>query len=189
MTPNPDSSIPGGWNGNISINPRKNESFHRSSMDVTEDQMKEVYRLLYPFIASEFVHRSDLAAYTMQIKKEFDLELKRVNAIIDQLLQIIQNHTHISAPPGSPTSPIFVLLPSLEISSWSSLSEDPEFKHGENHILPKDKYLPALRRRDDKTPDNVTNADPANNIISQLSGTILTPFDAGKDVERFVDGK
>jgi hypothetical protein len=129
------------------------KSINREPIEITKDQIRILYTLLYPFIATEFVHRQDLKKWSDNILKQLTDMIDAFNNEMNQLIQKLNTHTHTSSAPSTPTSP--PLPPSFntpEMNPWTSKSEDSDFKHGESLITQTDfEILEMLHRLKDMT--------------------------------------
>lgn len=180
----------GMWNPTVLMDARKIKTFNRQPIDVTKDQTKYLYTLLYPFIASEFVHRTDMFNYITKLMEQFQAEIRSLNQQLSSLHSQVTSHTHIGNL-GSPTSPSninpaqpgFPGYTKPELKLWKTKPEDNEFKFGESLILAARQSIPALQKRNpNKAADKVVNTKDAHKITSQLAkGDYLAPFDIEED--------
>lgn len=184
-TPNTNTLQLGMWDETIVSDLNKLNTFNRDQIDITKDQLRHLYILLYPFIAAEYVHRSDLHKYMATITKEFQDKIDILNQQHDKLKKEMDLHTHIGNL-GGPTSPVTIApaqpvqgFTQLELELWKSQPEDDIFKLGEELIVNENNAIPTLQQRDpDKPAKNVKNTSEAIKVENQISGgEVLAPFD------------
>jgi hypothetical protein len=187
--PNANTIQIGMWNASIASDYEKISSFNREPIQVTGDQIKHLYLLLYPLVASEFVHRSDLENWAETIMQQFQEKIEDLNKQLSQQKQDLDSHTHLGNM-GSPTSPPTIApaqpvsgftLPKLEM--WNSKPEDDEFKFGESIIIRAIDATPSLQQRDVKSSAGQTkNTADEFKIENQIAdGQYLHPFDVEDD--------
>lgn len=183
--PNTNTLQLGMWDESILVDLDKLNTFNRDQIDITKDQLRHLYVLLYPFIASEFVHRSDMHKYIATITKEFQDKVDILNEQHRALKKEMDLHTHIGNL-GGPTSPVTIApaqpvqgFTQLELELWKSQPEDDIFKLGEELIVSENDMIPSLQQRDpDKAAINVENTSEDIKTDNQISGgDILPPFD------------
>ena len=82
--------------------PRNYLAINRSPAAVTADQMRTLYKLLYPFINSEFKHREDLREFTTKLVQALDAIIDDINNQFRSQANALQTHIHLH--PMGPTS-------------------------------------------------------------------------------------
>ena len=178
------------WSPDAASNIKKNLSLNMTGLEVAKDQFIQLYFMVYPYIASEFVHRDDLQRWATDINEDFQNKIDKLNDEISNLHQELQSHIHIGNM-GSPTSssmdsklsPIVYTKPVVEI--WSFLPEDDKYKHGEKQVVTDSNYTKnLLHRNPDSKAENYT---PAENIeVTTIFGDAykFIPFDEyGTDLD------
>lgn len=159
------------YSAKIASDPKKLMSLNIKPSDTTKNQLPELYIMLYPFIAGEYVHREDFYNYTNAMKKEFDVLVKAFNAQVKALTTLIQTHIHPSAVPVSPSVTQFS---TPEFKTWTT---DPLlFTFGEQLITPASNYSTSIDHRNPLM--KTTSYSPVKSITTEyLTSLKLVPFD------------
>lgn len=175
QTPNATAVQVGMWNTKIAADAKKFQSINRLPVDITNDQMVQLYLLVYPFITTDFVHRSDLQKWAQVISQELSNEIEKLNNQINTLKLELDRHVHIGNL-GAPTSPVQELFTKPQLSMWKAKPEDQQFKYGESLITDTSKYSSNSTHR-------LPTAD-ASNTSTKLKISVLfdkqlkfVPFD------------
>ena len=173
--PNDNPISIGMWNVAAAADPRKITAFNRPPSEITRDQLRQLYVLLYPFIAADFVHRTDMSQWVTQMGSEFDTILSTYYQDMIQWVKTNHDtHQHIGNN-GAPTSPAFSVSPFSEppeLKRWSTHIEDAQYKNGEQHITTS---LLGMLTRD--TQADIAISTAYNISLLLAGGDIITPFD------------
>jgi len=172
--PNANAAQIGMWNKTITPESKQFKSINRSPVELTEDQLIQLYMLLYPFIASEFSHRQD-------IKKWADDFMKKYNDDQSKQSSDILGHTHSNGNNGSPTG---APLQSISTPDLSIYPEDSDYKKGEALIAKTSKFSKLLLHRH---PAQDSGVDGKLKVPDEYKRQdILIPFDLSDD-EGFIN--
>lgn len=150
--------------------------------DITKDQIVQLYLLMYPFIASEFVHRMDLKKYIDNALDEFNKNISDFNSRLDSMANTINTHTHTSYSPNTLTStpPASVSSPSLD--SWSTRPEDGGYHSGEDAIVETSNYTNIMKHRDPSFDAGLSNTSKSVDVVDiYSSNNNFVPFDMSGD--------
>lgn len=135
------------WNPDLVIDANKLGSLNRQPVEITEDQLIQLYIMLYPMIITEFVHKADFVAYINAMKAEFEAQIQSLNSQLAALTLNYNNHIHTT--PSGPAAPIPILsqasAPSL--TGWTVSPVDPQFSLGEKLITFFSQYSSKIEHR------------------------------------------
>lgn len=183
MKPEASAIRVGMWNAGIVGNVRKFDAFNRQPIEVTKDQLGHLYLLLYPMMASEFVHRTDMYKYIEMIMQQQQQRYDELNKKFIKLKNQLDMHTHIgnmglptSNPRIAPAQPVEGFQ-ELQIELWTAKPEDSDFKSGEGHIVKATDTVPALQQRNKLPAEKVLNTADEYKIEEQVKIIHLPPFD------------
>ena len=170
----------GAWNKKIALQRDKVGALNRDPLDITKDQIRQLYAILYPFVAADFVHRTANERFEEKVLDEVKQIIKQFNTDVKRWVATELNmHQHIgnNGAPVSPPTAVKNIGDLPELKAWESLPENGNFMDGEDHIVDANKGVPAknIRHRDTKGNDKVKTKYPINKQLS--GGPILTPFD------------
>lgn len=177
---NPNSSIEeiGAWNKQLASDVKKLESFNLTPVEVTKDQLIQLYLLLYPFIASEYVHRSDLVKWEEKIRQEFLTELQKINSSIESLKTFDITHVHSGVTTGPGSSAVAAGAPPVTQSAEAWKAKPEDYKQGEGLITGGSNYTQSMNHRDPKK--DATGYSPKIKISDEFKkAEKYKPFDAG----------
>lgn len=164
------------YNKDLLSDVKKLKAINITGKDLTKDQLIQAYILLYPFIASEFVHREDMILFISKLKLEFDTEVEKLNLKLDLLTKEAQNHIHAANGTAPSVSAKTLTAPSLTL--WKT--EPNDFTFGESLITDSSSYTKNLNHR---TPSaEPTQFTPKVSISTAFTQAIkFVPFDIGGD--------
>jgi len=170
----------GAWNKKVALTTIKRDALNRDPLDVTKDQIRQLYVILYPFIAADFVHRSANELFEEKVLDEMKKAASEFNKSLKQWVSTqLNTHQHIgnSGAPVSPPSAIKPIGNTPDLDVWESLPENGKFTDGEDHIVKANKMVPSknINHRDKKTNRKVHTIYNIDKLLS--GGNILTPFD------------
>jgi len=177
------------WNQELVFDRTKRAALNRDSLDITLDQMKQLYVLLYPYIQADFKHRDDIYRHLEDFKKHLNTIIADFNTKLTQLKVEIDTHTHFSAAPGSPTTP--PVSPSTLLSVQSIGFPDTETipynEASSGHVSLKvvsGSHPTSYYKRNVLANKfvNTQASKPAPSIETLLSkgARVFTPFDVGE---------
>lgn len=162
----------GTWNKVVATDIRKFKAINRRPIDITKDQMRKLYMFLFPFIASEFVHRNDLETWAITVKSEL---LAEFTSFVTSLVSDFNKHTHFGNL-GSPTSnPIMPLVSTL--NAWNTNPEAVPNKFSESVIVAGNEIDTVIARSGAADGPLVKTQYPISSLLINEFGTsILSPF-------------
>jgi len=190
--PNDNPLALGNWNLDIALDPEKAAAINREPIDITKDQVRQLYQILYPFIAADFVHRTDNAELHTKILEEVTEKINNYNTGISTwITSFLNTHTHIGNM-GAPTSPptaIKKIEDPEKMEPYEAQPEDGNYSKGEGHIISA-QSLDGLNINHRDTDENV-NINTSHNIAEQLIGglSIILPFDSEEDQSSIVSNE
>ena len=154
------------FGGNISN--KEMEAINLAGKAHTEDQLIELYLLLYPFIASDFSFREDIQSWAKKVKDEFSLKLKKFNTALE---------LHIHPVEGLAT------LNSESLSSLEQWDTEPEdFNSGDKAITSSSDYTDRAKHRDPNyTAKDINRANSTSVSDKYESLNKYRPFDINKE--------
>jgi len=166
------------WNPSIATDPTKFGQINITATEIAKDQLIQLYIMLYPFIATEFAHRSDLQNWASTMRDQFRSNIDETNIKLDLLTQEAKNHFHTGQ--GAVPSATAKALKTPSISLWKALPEDKDFREGEQFIVDNSSYTKAITHRN---PSVDAKHSKTKLFISKLFAVILkfTPYDVNKN--------
>jgi hypothetical protein len=164
------------WKSTLSEDIKKLLSITIEPADFTKDQLVQAYVLLYPFIASEFVHRTDLIEWENTIKAEFDAKVEKLNAQIKAFNKSLITAIGLItiATPGASAMGSMQAVPDPALDTWSSKPDD--FKFGESLITDTDSYSDITHRSINKPAEKYVAKISTPEVFNKTQK--LVPFDA-----------
>lgn len=181
--PNDADVVVGAWNQDLVIDRVKLKTLNKPGLDITLDQIRQLYTLLYPFIQADFKHRDDLYNYIEELKKELEKQRKDFNQQLASLHSWASTHTHIGNL-GSPTSAPVVADTQIVIPPISDIkTEDALFvENGCGHVIVTNTPKKEYTQRDTTSNENITITGNAKQIEDLLTkgAKIFIPFDVGE---------
>jgi len=150
---------------------------------VTKDQILPLYLLLYPFLVSDFSHRSDIQNWAMDMKEE----MKKVVEDLDSKLNM---HTHVGNL-GYPTSTTKESVPSIIFNTqiWRTQPEDDKYVFAEKLIVSSSPYSKNMVHRDPLVDNENVKDKGREGIPVQFRKVVgSVPFDISGLEDEFLTG-
>ena len=168
------------WNKKVALTTIKRDALNRDPIDVTKDQIRQLYVILYPFIAADFLHRTDNEMFEEKIHQEMKDKINDFNNKIKQWVSTQLNmHQHIgnNGAPVSPPSAVKAIGNMPELDLWETTPENGNFTNGEDHIVKANKMIKSknIKHRDKSNNKKIKTKYLISNLLS--GGNILIPFD------------
>ena len=179
---NNKSSI-GLWSDYVAIDPKKLATINLSPIQITEDQLIQLYLMLYPMIVADFTSRADNFKWEQNMHKEMDDKLSIHS-------KALNTHVH-TGNMGAPTSPI-TSIPGqdLTIESWTTHPEDRDYKEAEGYVTSSSKYSSSIEHRDPSKDSADISRVNVVDINSQYSSKLIyVPFDVDPNTDETGDSK
>jgi len=172
------SSI-GMWSDYVSMDPQKLQTINLSPIQITEDQLIQLYLMLYPMIVADFRSRIDSAKWEKDIHEE-------MTNILDQHAEEFNSHMHIGNM-GANTSPASTLA-TITIEPWTKHMEDDDYKDAEAYVSTSSTYTDALSHRDPEKDDGMISRVSVPSINEQYSSKLIyVPFDVDSGTDETGD--
>lgn len=177
-------AVVGAWNRDLVIDRVKMKTLNKPGLDITLDQLRQLYALLYPLIQADFKHRDDLYNYIEELKKELEKQRTDTNQQLSTLHSWLSSHIH-TGNLGAPTSPPVSPDTLITISKLSDIkTEDTNFiKEGSTHVetvvLPSHEYL--IRNTNKNKKVKISGSAKFIEDLLSKDAKIFVPFDVGEE--------
>ena len=149
-----------------------------TGLEIAKDQLIQLYFMLYPFIAAEFVHREDMLNWATKMHDEHKKAIDELNNKIDTLVSEMQKHIHVGNM-GSPTGPSIdssmspIQYTQPKHTAWKTMPEDKDYKYGEKQVTEDSSYTNGIKHKNPEedsknyTPeiDNIKEFNDASKFI------------------------
>jgi len=157
----------GAWNQFVALDPKKFLTVNLSPIQITEDQLIQLYLMLYPMIVADFTSRADNLAWAR------DIHLAMTQNDIEHSTAL-NSHVHIGNM-GVNTSPP---LTDLSIEPWKEQPEDPQYKEAESFVTNASLYSTSIEHRNPALDNpNISRVNVVDINTQYSSKLIYVPFD------------
>jgi len=176
---NDDITTIGSWAVRLAGDIKKLQTFNLSPVEVTKDQLIQLYILLYPFIASEYVHKDDLELWAKDIKDEIKKEFEKTNKSIESIDSALKSHSHtVQVLPNTHKGGTDSTIASTTIESADTFSTQPKAHNtGEqDYVAETSNYTKSMKHRNPRK--TAKEFSPVLSVSEEFSNASkYRPFD------------